>query len=329
MKNLIANKRVSWPTRIAEQLLISSCILIAVALTTNCGAASVNPSAATSSPAANTSSNPSGQGATPSGQGAAAQTPSTQILPTPAVSNTNAQGPSTQLPAPAATAKVFSNLEEAPAPWWSCTAPCAGGQVSNNYSTNLVSSPVLDGQSREFFNGGGPYSNVLWVKNDMGAQNYAQHFLWDYSFYLDDRTSESVYAMEADLWLSQDHFEYMLGTQVHYPDGDGKPGHLDTWSQTTLQWIHNYDKPVSRFGPNQWHRAQWYMERNAADHSYTYKTLVIDGGTDHEQVFQFNQTYQAGPCDWADAFGIQWQLDLNQYGIDARENVDRVSVTLW
>ena len=170
---------------------------------------------------------------------------------------------------------------------------------------------------------------MLWVKKGLGPQNDAQNFLWDFYVYVDEHTTESVHALEYDLWLSQDHAEYMLGTQAHYPDGDGKPGHWDTWNQKDGHWVHNYDKPVSRFVPNQWHHLQWYMQRDASMQTYTYRTLVVDAGTEQEQVWKFDQTQPTGPCDWADAFGVQWQLDLDKDGIDARQYIDKVSVTLW
>jgi hypothetical protein len=229
---------------------------------------------------------------------------------------------------PPATAKLLINLEETEG-WWSCTAPCSGGNVSENYSTSIVPSPTLNGNSREFWNGGGPYSNVLWVKKGLGQQNEASDFLWDFDFYLDEQTASTIYAMEQDLWLSQDGWEYMAGTQAHYPDGDGKPGHWDTWNQRDRHWVHNLEKVAPRFQPNTWHHLQWHIRRDHASHTYTYAALVIDGGTNQEQVLPFDQTQPAGTQDWADSFGVHWQLDLNKNGLDARLWVDNVEIALW
>ncbi len=187
----------------------------------------------------------------------------------------------------------------------------------------------MDGMSREFFNGGGAYSNVLYIRKGFGQQNFAHNFLWDYYMYLDEQTASGIYALEQDLWLSQNHVEYMAGTQAHYPDGTGNPGHWDTWNQRDRHWVHNTDKIAPRFTGNTWHHMQWYMQRDETNLTYTYKTLVIDGGTDHQIVINFNQTQPASAIDWADSFGVQWQLDLNKYGTDAREFVDKVKVTLW
>ena len=224
---------------------------------------------------------------------------------------------STGLPTVPSTAKVWTKLEDTTDSWSDCSANCAGGQSTTNYwMAPFQTSPSRDGSSRQFFNGGAAWANVLWIKK-LGNQNQAHHFLWDFWVYFDSTTAANVWAAEYDLWQSVGGHEFMMGSQC-----DFGTGYWDTWNSSAGHWVQT-SIPCKRFAGGTWHHIQWYMER-VSSNQYRYNTLVVDGVS-----HAVNQTFYTNGVNWADSMGVQWQLDLSSNGYDAHEWVDQVKLSIW
>ncbi len=220
------------------------------------------------------------------------------------------------LPTPPSTATVFSNVEDMSG-FKSCSANCAGGNSTTNYwMAQYQSSPSLDGSSVQFFNGGSAWANVLWYK-PLGANNWASNFLWDFYVYYDSTTIANLHTAEFDLYQSINGIELMVGSQCNF--GEGR---WDVWNQTSNQWI-STSIPCYRFSSGTWHHIQWYMQRVSST-QYKYVTLAVDG-----KSYSVNQTYSGNYQGWNDTLGVQWQLDLGAYGVDAHEWVDKIKLTIW
>ncbi len=228
-------------------------------------------------------------------------------------------GSGSALPTPPASAKVWSNLEDSTSDWSDCgDSSCAGGAsgTSNYWTAPFQGSPSLDGSSRQFYNGGSAWSNVLWIKK-LGAQNSVSNFIWDFWVQFDGGAANNLWTAEYDLWQSVNGQEFMIGSQCNFGLGV-----WDVWNSATNTWLRT-SIPCKRFAPGTWHHIQWYVQR-ISSRQYRYKTLVVDGA-----AHSVNQTYYANPIYWADALGMQFQLDLNASGVDAHEWIDKVKLTAW
>ena len=226
--------------------------------------------------------------------------------------------PSGALPTPPTSAKVFTNLDQQSSGWTSCkTASCAGGSGSGNYwQAFFQTSPSMDGSSMEIYRDG-VWANALWIKKT-GANNGVTNLLWDFYFRVDSASTSATQALEFDAFQFVGGYNYMIGSQCDYGNG-----HWDTWSEAGGHWV-----PTSvacpKFSPNTWHHIQWYETVNHANHSYTYKTLVVDG-----KAYALNQTQYAKNLGWGDNLGVQWQLDVNASGNGYHEWVDKAKLTVW
>ena len=269
-----------------------SIILISL-FSLQCGS---SPSAQRSSASINTTSSPPASTTPPSA--------------TPPSSNNSA------LPTPPANATVFRNFEETTDNWHTCSDCAGGGSTTSNYSTQLQSSPAMDGTSRQFHNGGTAWSNVLWYRS-VGAHNSATNFIWDFYAFFDATTAANVWSSEYDLYQAVGGVEFMIGSQCNFGDG-----HWDTWNQAGGNWVHTAI-PCPRFSPGTWHHIQWYVQRVSST-QYRYDTLVVDG-----QVYSVNQTFSGSSVSWADTLGVQWQLDLGSNGLPANQWIDQVTLTAW
>jgi hypothetical protein len=234
-------------------------------------------------------------------------------------SSSASSGTSSGLPTPPSNAKVWSNLEDSTSGWSDCgTTACAGGAsgTDNYWTAPFQGSPSLDGSSREFYNGGSAWSNVLWIKK-LGAQNSVSNFLWDFYVQFDSGAANNLWTAEYDLWQSVNGQEFMIGSQCNFGLGV-----WDVWNSSTNTWVRT-SIPCKRFAPGTWHHIQWYVQR-VSGNQYRYKTLVVDGA-----AHNLSQTFYANASGWADCLGLQWQLDLNGSGVDAHEWIDKVKLTAW
>lgn len=226
--------------------------------------------------------------------------------------------PSSALPTPPSSAKVFSNIDQSTTAWDNCHTPaCAGGSGAGTYWQAFnQGSPSLDGSSMELYQDG-VWSNALWY-HKVGADDAATNLLWDFYVQLDGASVNAAQSLEYDAFQFVGGYNYMIGTQCNYAAGV-----WDTWNEATGHWLHT-TVPCKKFTPGTWHHIQWYMTTNHSNHTYTYKTLVVDG-----VAYDFNQTQPAKYLAWGSNVGVQWQLDVNASGTGYHEWVDKATLTIW
>lgn len=222
------------------------------------------------------------------------------------------------LPAVPSGARVYSNIEQMASGWSACqTAACAGGTGEGTLWQALnVSSPSIDGRSMEIYHDG-RWSNALWY-HKMGADDAATNFLWDFYVQVDSASQGAAQALEYDAFQFVGGYNYMIGTECNYAAGV-----WDTWNEASGKWLHT-TVPCKKFSPGTWHHIQWYMTTNHSAHTYTYRTLVVDGVT-----YTLNQTQPAKYLAWGDNAGVQWQLDVNASGGGYHEWVDKATLSMW
>jgi hypothetical protein len=230
----------------------------------------------------------------------------------------SAPPPTGALPAVPSSAKVFSAIDEMTSGWSSCdTAACAGGAGGGAmWQAFNQTTPSLDGRSMEIYHDG-KWSDALWYRK-MGANDAVTNFLWDFYVQLDSASINNAQALEYDAFQFVGGYNYMIGTECNYAAGV-----WDTWNEVTQKWLHT-TVPCKKFAPGTWHHIQWYMTTNHTSHTYTYKTLVVDG-----VAYTLNQTQPAKNLGWADNLGAQWQLDVNATGGGYHEWVDKATLSVW
>ncbi len=221
---------------------------------------------------------------------------------------------SSSLPSVPSTATVFYSLDDSS--FNSCSAGCAGGQTTTNYwQAGWQTSPSLDGSSREFFNGGNAWANVLWYK-EFGGYSWATHFLWDFWVQFNSGIWD-LHSAEFDAFQANSGVELMMGSQCNFGNGV-----WDTWNESGGYWSAT-SIPCHRFQAGTWHHIQWYMTRPAWN-EYTYRTLVVDG-----VAYSVNRTYYGKYTGWSNKVGIQYQLDLGPNGVDNKIWIDKVKLSIW
>jgi hypothetical protein len=235
------------------------------------------------------------------------------VAPAPPATGSSAAG----IPTPPSTAKVFTDIEQRTA-WTPCgTAACAGGSGKSVYWQALnQSSPSLSGRSMEIYNAG-VWANALWWTK-FGANDNVTNMLWDFYVNLDAEAAKSAQALEYDQFQFVGGYNYMIGTECNYAAGV-----WDTWNEASGAWIHT-TVPCPRFTSGVWHHIQMYVTTNHSNHTYTYKTFVVDG-----KSYTLNQTQPAKNLGWGDNIGVQYQLDVNATGAGYHEWVDQSKFTIW
>jgi hypothetical protein len=232
---------------------------------------------------------------------------------------TSASAPTVSgVPKPPSTAKVYAAIEQNTSSWASCDTPaCAGGNGGGSFYQDFnVTSPSMSGRSMEIYHDGSN-SNALWY-HKVGAEDSVSNFLWDFYVQLDSASVNAAQALEYDAFQFVGGYNYMIGTECNYAAGV-----WDTWSEANGNWLHT-TIPCKKFTANTWHHITWYMTNNHSNHTYTYKTLVVDG-----VVYNLNQTQTAKNLGWSDNLGVQWQLDVNSSGAGYHEWVDNATFTTW
>lgn len=233
-------------------------------------------------------------------------------------STTPPPAPSGALPTPPSSARVYSNINQNTSGWANCgTAACAGGTGAGSFWQAFdQSSPSMSGRSMELFRDGS-WANALWYWK-AGADDAATNFLWDFYVQLDGPSVNAAQALEYDAYQFVGGYNYMIGTECNYAAGV-----WDTWDEASGHWLHT-TVPCKKFAAGSWHHIQWYMTTNHSSHTYTYKTLVVDGA-----VYNLNQTQPAKYLGWGDNVGVQWQLDVNASGGGYHEWVDDAKLSIW
>jgi len=224
---------------------------------------------------------------------------------------------STVLPTPPSNANVLYEIQNTTDGWQDCSL-CAEGtnDTTNFWMAPFQHTPSLSGSSRELYADGLPWTNTLFIKTMPGTSS-ATHFLWDFWVFQDAVTVANIWSAEFDLWQLLGGKEFMMGSQCDFGDG-----YWDTWDAANDRWIEN-GVACPHWGANSWHHVQWYVERISPT-QYRYDTLVMDG-----HGYGFNQVWAVNPTPWADAVGMQWQLDQSADGAPVHEWIDNVKLTSW
>jgi len=218
------------------------------------------------------------------------------------------------LPSVPSNATVFSNIDNNS--FNACSSGCAGGHSTTNFwQAGWQGSPSLDGSSREFFNGGNAWANVLWYKEWSGYSS-ASHYLWDFYVRLDSGVSD-LHSAEFDVYAAKGGWELMAGSQCSF--GNNR---WDVWNQASGSWVAT-SIPCPRWSSGSWHHIQWYVTRPSYN-QYKYVTLVVDG-----KAYSVNKTFYGEHNGWGDKVGQQFQLDLGPNGADTHEWIDKVKLSVW
>ena len=220
--------------------------------------------------------------------------------------------------------------------WGSCVT-CAGGDpdgTASIASSPFITSPSVDGASRDFYINGSAYTNGLWWYK-VGINDRASHFKMD--FWL-NVTSDTQYAqaLEFDVFQLNKQItqfatgtEFMFGTQCNYAAGvwdvwdasitNGRipalPANGSSPTPGTTLRLTSIAAPrtiTSTMTPlrsrNSTAAASWSVTR------HTTGTLFSLGSL---------------PAGWGEDMGLQFQMDIANAGASMTEYVDGVTLTAW
>ena len=201
--------------------------------------------------------------------------------------------------------------------WSSCNS-CAGAGGTGapvSYSmTQGVASPSMDGQSAQFWLGGGyPYAGALWWE-ELTPQPGASHFTYDLQFYYQNAAAPQ--ALEFDVNQVVGGSRYIFGTECNFRE----TGTWRVWDTTDVRWV-DTGIPCSA-AANSWNHVTWELQRNG-DGSYTFVAITLNG-----QKNYVNRTYwpisQSG-----NELNVAVQLDSNYAGTDYSVWVDQIALTYY
>ena len=237
-----------------------------------------------------------------------------------------------QIAPPPTNATVFSNLDDSPNGWGSCTN-CAGGTLAGTFwMAQYQTTPSVDGDSTQFYLSGSSWTDVLWW-NKLGAHNSFTNFQTDFWIMFGSDAVANAQALEFDTFHFVKGREFMFGTQCDYAYNA-----WDVWNQQAGQWIKT-SIPCGKFTANVWYHIIWQFHRGSTpkDKTMHYDALNIvqyakDGVTVvSNQTYQVNLAYPSGPLPtgWSDDLGVQFQMDSNANGGTMTEWVDRVKLSAW
>jgi len=237
-----------------------------------------------------------------------------------------------QVASPSTTATIFSNIDDSPNGWGSCTN-CAGGALADIFwMAQYQTMPSVDGDSTQFYLSGPAWSDVLWW-NKLGAHDSFTNFQTDFWVMFGTDAIANSQALEFDTFQFVKGREYMFGTQCDYAYNA-----WDVWNQQAGTWERT-SIPCPKFTANVWYHMTWQFHRGATprDKNMHYDSLTIvqyaqDGVTiTGSNTYQTNLAYPSGPlpAGWSDDLGVQFQMDSNSRGGTMTEWVDRVTLTAW
>jgi hypothetical protein len=214
-----------------------------------------------------------------------------------------------------------SNIESLTS-WKAQNDPASGGSTSG--TTNLVSSPALNGSSRSFYstfsNSGGELYHATF-----GDDTAAYNFLWDGWVYFDNSAS-SIANLEMDM-----NQVMANGQTVIY--GFQCDGYSGTWDYTKNagtptnyidQWVHSSAPCNPRnWTRNTWHHVQISYSRDDKG-NVTYHSVWLDG---NEQAI--NATVpSAFALGWGSVLLTNFQVD----GLGSGSNtiyLDNLTISRW
>ncbi|HWY69342.1 MAG TPA: Ig-like domain-containing protein [Terriglobales bacterium] len=233
------------------------------------------------------------------------------------VSVTGNSAPSpTPTPAPTPTGSGYYDIDQLSG-WDSCNS-CAGpGGVGPQVSYSLSQwqgAPSIDGQSAQFWLGGGhPYSGALWWK-ELAPKPSASHFTYD--LYFNYQNANAPQALEFDVNQVVNGGRYIFGTECNLKE----TGTWRVWDTTNAHWVNT--GVVCSPSANNWNHMTWEFQRNL-NGSYTFLAVTLNG-----QTQSINQTYWSKP-EGGDELNVAVQLDSNYAGTDYSVWVDKIALNYY
>lgn len=204
--------------------------------------------------------------------------------------------------------------------WEVCIKPaCNPGGVGT--PTKIINSYLTKGWMTGTLELGiyGPaWSNILDVQK-VGATN-ANYFEAELDVYIPKITADSANALEYDIFIFDDPYEFMFGSQCE------PKGVWWIWNQMIHHWVPTTIACTLTTG---WHHIQWFVHRVPNDLNCTgypceyYDTL----GVDYKYTI-LNTTEPSGPLPkgWNNNSGIQLQLDINGSGVGLTEYAKHINL---
>ncbi|MGH9504193.1 MAG: hypothetical protein ACRD20_15190 [Terriglobales bacterium] len=221
--------------------------------------------------------------------------------------------------------------------WGSCVT-CAGGDPNGTASiasSPFITTPSVDGASRDFNISGSAYTNGLWWYK-VGTNDAVSHFKMD--FWL-NVTADTQYAqaLEFDVFQFNKQItqfdtgtEFMFGTQCNYAAKV-----WDVWDASHWTWLHT-GVACNQFNPNTWYHLTLNFHSSPRDHYQHYDSLTIAqynsrGKSVSNRTYKWNIAVASHPlpAGWGEDMGLQFQMDIANAGASMTEYVDSVSLTVW
>ncbi len=221
--------------------------------------------------------------------------------------------------------------------WGSCVT-CAGGVPTGTASiasSPFITSPSVDGSSRDFYISGSAYTNGLWWYK-VGTNDAVSHFKMD--FWL-NVTSDTQYAQALEFDVFQFNKQitqfatgtrFMFGTQCNYAAGV-----WDVWNAGGHKWSHT-SVACTRFKPETWYHVTLNFHRSPNDNYEHYDSVTIgqynrSGRLASNRTYKWNLGFASGPlpAGWGEDMGLQFQMDIANTGASMTEYVDGVTLIAW
>lgn len=263
-------------------------------------------------------------------------------------------GGSSDLPSIPSNATTFSNLQRSsgnPGSWTECDAntSCAAGTPSCVGSASLtfgITGPALSSYGSAKFidttNSGSPQGcNVLyyrhlgnsWAADDSSGTNtlagLTNGFL-DLYVYPVPGSNIIGYEFDPDIYVGNNWTA--KASLACYASSGGKynlydqSGNLPTggaWASTS----HSCDWNTT--GANQWHHVQLWITFNQTAHTYTYKTLVVDGTTIISTALSNTVTYNMWNHNSGNTLNIEMQIDRTSTAGTSTGYYDNYKFVVW
>jgi len=230
--------------------------------------------------------------------------------------NVTVTGVSAPQPPPQQQSNWYSDIDQLSG-WDSCNSCAGAGGVGPQVSYSLSqwqSSPSIDGQSAQFWLGGGyPYAGALWWK-ELTPQSSASHFTYDLYFYY--QNADAPQALEFDVNQVVNGGRYIFGTECNFRE----TGTWRVWDTTSAHWVNT--GIVCNPSVNNWNHVTWELQRNPDD-SYTFLAITLNG-----QRQSVNQTYWSKP-EGGQELNVAVQLDSNYAGTEYSVWVDKIALNYY
>jgi hypothetical protein len=162
------------------------------------------------------------------------------------------------------------------------------------------------------------YATAIWGHSLFTATT-AVNFIWDFYMYVN---STNYGASELDLYTTLNNGQrFMMGSQCNRGANS-----WDTWSEASQHWIHNPSIPCNALlSADSWHHVTFYSTVDAANNTYTYHVIRIDGVD-----YVLNQTQSTEYVGWPEGLvGVQVQLDINSTGAPVNEYIESMQLYGW